>query len=202
LSQHRAPLIDANFENLPKCGIAAEIVEYNTAAKTIRVYGDHLAVLLTGHKVILSGSTGNDGSYTIVSAVAGSTIDDENTTVITVAETLSVNGPEAADDAELSIGQFAPAEEPAAFVTRSTLDYELDKLEPKYAYWKATASGTNVVRTLGFTYIPGKNKLWVFRNGQKLRVNMMAGGDFNETSATTITIGTVSVDDEFEIYEI
>lgn len=202
LTYHRAPLVDAIFDNLPRCGIDAEVLEYNTTDKTIRVYGSDAMAAPIGHTLVLTGTSGNNGTYTIVAVAAGAIAGGEDTTVITVAEPLAVNGAELSEDATFKVGQYAARTQPDAMVTRATLDYELDKLEPKYTYWKATAAGTNVVRNLGFTYTTGKNKLWVFKNGQKMRVNMMAGGDFNETSTTTITIGTVSVDDEFEIYEI
>lgn len=202
LVNYKAPVEDAIFNNLPRVGIDTEILEYNTAAKTIRFLGDFVADILVGMTVKIDGSSGNDGLYTTTAVAAGALDGTDPTTVVTVAETLAFNGVETAD-AFLNVGAFADPDAPRALVTRTTLDYELNQLTGvKYQYYKAATAGTNVVRSLSFSYTPGTNKLWVFKNGQKLRVGIVSGGDFNETSTTSITIATVAVDDEFEIYEI
>lgn len=203
LNKFKAPIQGAIFNDVPRVGIEGPIVEYNSAAKTIRIEGAHAGVLTAGLTGTISGVTANAGVYTIVSAVAGADNADGATTIVTVAETLALDGVETGDDIVFFVGDYVPADNSRGLITRSTLDYELNKgSRVDYLYWKATSAGTNVVKPLGFTYAPAKNKLWVFRNGQKLRVNTLTGGDFNETSATSITIANVYLNDEFEIYEI
>ena len=203
LNVYKAPIQGAIFNDVPQVGIEASIIEYNSASKTIRVEGDFVSKLVAGQSGAISGVTANAGAYTIVSVVAGAANADGPTTIITVAETLTKNGVETGDDINFDVGDYVPAEQSRGLITRSTLDYELAKgARVDYLYWKATSAGTNVVKPLGFTYTPAKNKLWVFRNGQKLRVNTLTGGDFNETTPTSITIANVYLNDEFEIYEI
>lgn len=203
LNKFKAPIQGAVFNDVPKVGVEGPIVEYNSAAKTIRIEGAYAGVLIAGLTGTIEGPTANAGTYTIVSAVAGADNADGATTIVTVAETLPLNGVEDADGVKLFVGDYVPASNSRGLITRSTLDYELNKgTKVDYLYWKATSAGTNVVKPLGFTYAPAKNKLWVFRNGQKLRVNTLTGGDFNETTSTSITIANVYLNDEFEIYEI
>lgn len=202
LVTYKAPVEDAIFVNLPRVGSDVDIIEYNTALKTVRVSGDLTTVLFAGLTVLLTDTIGNDGLYTVSNVAVGALDGGEPTTVITVVQSLAANGAET-NNGFLTVGRYASETEPRALVTRTTLDYEIDKAtEVKYAYWKATSTATNVVRTLGFTYTPGTHKLWVFKNGAKQRVGIISGGDFNETSTTTITIGSVAINDEFEFYEI
>lgn len=202
LVAYKAPVEDAIFVNLPRVGSDVDVIEYNTSLKTIRVDGDIVSTMFAGLTVQLTDTIGNDGLYTVSDVAAGADIAGEPTTIITVVESLAVNGAET-NSGFLTVGLYASETQPRALVTRTTLDYELDKAtEVKYAYWKATSAGSNIVRALGFTYTLGKNKLWIFKNGQKLRVGIISGGDFNETSTTTVTLATVAVDDEFEFYEI
>lgn len=203
LNKFKAPIQGAIFNDTPKVGLEGPVVEYDSAAKTIRIEGAFESVLVAGLTGTIQGVTANAGTYTIVSAVAGADNVDGPTTIVTVAEALTLNGVETGTDIAFYVGDYVPSSNSRGLVTRSTLDYELNKGgRVDYLYWKATSAGTNVVKSLGFTYTPAKNKLWVFRNGQKLRVNTLTGGDFNETSSTTITIANVYLDDEFEIYEI
>lgn len=203
LAEHKAPLHNAEFGNLPHCGYEIEIVEYNTSAKTIRVEGNRIFEFKIGCKLVIDGSVGNDGVYTIVNAVAGVPIGAEPTTVVTVKQPLAVNGAENSGNATILIGQFTDDDQPSNFITRTTLDYEIDKVaEIKRSFWKATSVDTNVVHSLGFTYSMGSNRLWVFKNGLKQRNSIMSGGTYNETTSTTITISSVEIDDEFEFYEI
>lgn len=203
LNKFKAPIQGAIFNDTPQVGIEGPVVEYNSAAKTIRIEGDYAATLVAGQTGAISGVTANAGVYTIVSAVAGAANADGPTTVVTVLETLPLNGVETGDDIAFYVGEYVPSSNSRGLVTRSTLDTVVGNGgKVDYLYWKATSAGTNVVKALGFTYTPAKNKLWVFRNGQKLRVNTLTGGDFNETTSTTITIANVYLNDEFEIYEI
>lgn len=203
LNVYKAPIINAEFLNPPKVGLAAPVVSYATATKTIVVEGTEVQqYAVAGTKFAIGEGSANDGVYTVVSAVTGTPNSDGPTTNIVVLETIPTNGAEAADGIRARFGYIVPNTEPSSLITRATLDSELGKKDPKYLYFKATSTGTNVVRALGFTYTQSKNKLWVFRNGQKLRVNTLTGGDFNETSATSITIANVYINDEFEIYEI
>lgn len=203
LNKFKAPIQGAIFNDTPQVGIEGPVVEYNSAAKTIRIEGDYAATLVAGQTGAIGGVTANAGVYTIVSVVAGAANADGPTTVVTVLETLPLNGVETGDDIAFYVGEYVPSTNSRGLVTRSTLDTVVGNGgKVDYLYWKATAAGTNVVKALGFTYTPAKNKLWVFRNGQKLRVNTLTGGDFNETTSTSITIANVYLNDEFEIYEI
>ena len=203
LNKFKAPIQGAIFNDTPQVGIEGPVIEYNSAAKTIRIEGDYAATLVAGQTGAISGVTANAGVYTIVSAVAGADNVDGPTTIITVLETLPLNGVETGDDIAFYVGEYVPSTNSRGLVTRSTLDTVVGNGgKVDYLYWKATSAGTNVVKALGFTYTPAKNKLWVFRNGQKLRVNTLTGGDFNETTSTSITIANVYLNDEFEIYEI
>lgn len=203
LNKFKAPIQGAVFNDVPKVGIEGPVVEYNSAAKTIRVEGAFVGILIPGLTGTIQGVTANAGTYTIVSVAAGADNDDGATTIVTVAEALALNGVENGDDIAFYVGDYVPTSNSRGLITRSTLDYEMNNgSKVDYLYWKATSAGTNVVKPLGFTYAPAKNKLWVFRNGQKLRVNTLTGGDFNETTATSITIANVYLNDEFEIYEI
>lgn len=203
LNLFKAPVTGAVFLDNPKVGISAPVVTYTTASKTINVEGSLVGQVTVGTPLAITGGSPNDGVYTIVSVAAGVANSDGPTTNIVVAETLASNGAENVDGVRAEIGMHVLSNNPRGLVTRGTLDYELAKgASVKYLYFKAASAGTNVVRALGFNYTQAKNKLWVFRNGQKLRVNTLTGGDFNETSATSITIATVNLNDEFEIYEI
>lgn len=203
LNKFKAPIQGAVFNDTPKVGLEGPVVEYNSAAKTIRIEGAFVGVILPGMTGTIEGVTANAGAYTIVSAAAGADNEAGATTVVTVAESLPLNGVETGQDIGFFVGDYVPATNSRGLITRSTLDYEMNKGgKVDYLYWKATSAGTNVVKALNFTYTPAKNKLWVFRNGQKLRVNTLTGGDFNETSSTSITIANVYLNDEFEIYEI
>lgn len=203
LNVYKAPIQGAIFNDTPQVGIEGPIVEYNSASKTIRIEGAYASVLVPGQTGAISGVTANAGVYTIVSAVAGADNADGATTIVTVAETLALNGVETGADIVFYVGEYVPSTNSRGLVTRSTLDTVMGNGgKVDYLYYKAGSAGTNVVKALGFTYTPAKNKLWVFRNGQKLRVNTLTGGDFNETSSTTITIANVYLNDEFEIYEI
>ncbi|MNC18228.1 hypothetical protein D3C75_661250 [compost metagenome] len=203
LNTYKAPVTDAVFTNAPRVGIDATVIEYNTSAKTIRVYGSLVSAIKIGGTVSVVGATTNNGVFTVTNAVAGAVLNSEFTTVITVAESLTANGVEASPDATLLQGTYVPASEQTGLVTRTTLDYEVkSSTKTNYLYTKIVSAGSNVVVNVGFTYTPNVNKLWVFRNGQKLRVNTLTGGDYNETSSTSITIASVYANDEFEIYKI
>lgn len=203
LNLFKAPVTGAVFLDNPKVGISAPVAQYTTASKTINVEGSLVGQITVGTPLAITGGSPNDGVYTIVSVAAGVANSDGPTTNIVVAETLASNGAENVDGVRAEIGMHVLANNPRGLITRGTLDYEMSKgSQVDYLYFKAASAGTNVVRSLGFTYTPAKNKLWVFRNGQKLRVNTLTGGDFNETSATSITIANVYAGDEFEIYEI
>ncbi len=202
MNKYKAPVTGAVFLDLPRVGIDATIMEYNSAAKTIRVYGDLASSVKVGATVLVEGSSVSDGTYTVASVIAGAIANNQYTTVITVVEPVPGNGVEA-NEAFLQQGAFAAADQPRELITRTTLDYEITQAtNVGYLYFKATAAGTNVVKALGFSYAAGSNRLWVFRNGQKMRVNTMTGGDYNETSTTSVTIATVNAGDEFEIYRI
>lgn len=203
MNKYKAPVTDAIFTNLPRVGVDAQVMEYNAASKTIRVYGNFSTTMKVGAKIVLDGSAANDGTYTVTAVAAGAISNNKFTTVITVAEALSSTGVETNTSAYVEQGLYTDATNPRDLVTRTTLDYEISQATGvSYLYFKATTAGTNVVKALGFTYKPGSNRLWVFRNGQKLRVNTLTGGDFNETSATSITIASVAVNEEYEIYLI
>ena len=202
LNTFKAPVTDAVFTNTPSVGVDAEIVSYNAASKQIVVYGQDISVYKIGGAVAVSGSTSNDGTYPVASVALGGVINNKDTIVITVTSTIPATATENGQ-AFLAQGTYVPNTEPRGLVTRTTLDVELaNSTTTNYLYTKRTTAGTGVVIGTGFTYTPGVNKLWVFRNGQKLRVNTLTGGDFNETSSTSITIATVFANDEFEIYKI
>lgn len=203
LNKFKAPIQGAVFNDVPRVGLEGPVVEYNSAAKTIRIEGSYVGVLKVGLTGTIQGVTANAGTYTVTAVAAGADNSGTPTTIVTVAETLAFNGVETGEDIGFYVGDYVPTSNSRGLITRSTLDYEMNNgTKVDYLYFKATAAGTNVVKPLGFTYTPAKNKLWVFRNGQKLRVNTLTGGDFNETSSTSITIANVYLNDEFEIYEI
>ncbi|MNB99276.1 hypothetical protein D3C75_465550 [compost metagenome] len=203
LNVYKAPIQGAVFNDSPKVGISAPVVSYDSASKTINVEGGYAGYDVVGMPLIITPPAGNQGIYTIVSVAAGTPNVDGETTNFVVAETITFNGVEGADGVRAEVGARVLPTNTRGLVTRGQLDAEVTKSsQVDYLYYKAASAGTNVVKALGFTYTPAKNKLWVFRNGQKLRVNTLTGGDYNETSATSITIANVYAGDEFEIYEI
>lgn len=206
LTRHRAPLSGAVFSDLPRAGFEADIVGYDGTKNAIVIEGDYVAYAIAGAQVSVLWTAGslNDGVYTVVSAEAGAPLDNGTpTTLVVVEKTLGFIGTETSEVAAFRMGYHAYPYQADALITRGTLDMEIQKAtETKYTYWKATEVGVNVVRTLPFSYTPGSHKLWIFKNGQKQRVGIMSGGDFNETTSTTITIASVAAGDEFEIYEI
>lgn len=205
LNTLKAPVTDAIFTNTPSVGVDLQIVSYTASSKQIRVYGQSstlVSQIKVGAFVNVAGSASNDGNYKVASVAAGASLNGKNTTIITVSDSIPATATESGN-AFLTQGTYIDPTNPRGLVTRTTLDVELaSKSEASYFYTKRASAGSNVAITLNFTYTPGNNRLWVFRNGQKLRVNTISGGDYNETSATTITIANVYASDEFEIYEV
>jgi len=208
LNTYKVSVKDAMFVNPPAVGIDTDVIEYNSAAKTVRIAKDFSASIKVGGSASIQGSSGNDGVYTVTAVVSGGSYTDVDgnvilTTLVTVAQSLPFNGVEPIEGALFLQGTYVAATQQHEMITRTTLDYEIaSSTKTNYLYTKLVSAGTNVVVNVGFTYTPNINKLWVFRNGQKLRVNTLTGGDYNETSSTSITIASVFANDEFEIYKI
>lgn len=205
LNKYKAPVTNAVFTNSPAVGLRSKVVSYNATSKQIRVYCDisvAQARVKVGATINIAGSASNNGNYVVNSFVAGAVLNNQATVIFTVANAIPTTLTETGN-AYLTQGDYVPVTSPRSLVTRTTLDVEIDAATTtNYYYVKRTTAGTNIVLTPGFTYVPGVNKLWVFRNGQKLRVNTATGGDYNETSATTITVASVYANDEFEVYKI
>ena len=212
LNAYKAPVKDARFVHAPVVGGERQVIDSTT--NSFHVSGNITDNLKIGLQLWIHGSKYNDGLYTITAITAGALDSLLNpTTTLTVEEIVPTPGIETvkptfpAGDPSLVravtcyLGDFVEPTNVAGLVTRATMDYELNKAS-KYQTFSVTADAVNEIRTLPFTYHRGRNKLWVFRNGQKLRVNISVGGDFDEVSSTTIKIATVKVGDQFEVYEI
>lgn len=205
LNVYKAPIVDAIFMNSPRVGAAGAIVEVTN--NTIQVIGA-FTTAVAGSTLMVANSTSNDGVYFVSSSVPGpaDVTTNKPTTLITINGTFPTSetlDPTVEAPAYVEVGAFTPSSNVRGLITRSTLDTEIEKVSvPKYLRYTVTEAATNPVRNLGFGYRMNTNKLWVFRNGQKLLSGIAGGGDYDEVSTTTIKIAAEYVGDVFEVYQI